>query len=403
MSRQNGAVRPVPHMESLRIRNYRVLRDVHLPDLLPLTILIGPNGTGKSTVIDVFAFLSECFAFGLPSAWNKRGGMSGIRSRDATGPVQFELRYKESRTGPALAYRIAIDERDGQPVVAREQLDWTVAPAQPPFPILHCENGCGSVAPGDVPCNDAERREQQLASPDLLAVNALGKLREHPRLAALRAYLNGWFMSGLDVAQIRQPAIGGPDSALSPDGSNLPNVVRHLQKSDPAGMAAVLDALAWRVPHVENVSVEVRPDGRNVLMIQEAGSDRPLPAEFISDGTLKMLAQLVMLRHPAPPPLITIEEPERLVQPALWRELGEDYLETTVRTQLFVASHAPSLIDSLAPEQVRVFARGEDGFAHVRAASEIAGILDHVELDGLLGTAWSQNLFSRPTIHADAR
>ena len=116
-----------------------------------------------------------------------------------------------------------------------------------------------------------------------------------------------------------------------------------------------------------------------------------------------MLAQLVMLRHSAPPPLITIEEPEHLVQPALWRELGEDYLETTVRTQLFVASNAPSLIDSLAAEQVRVFARGEDGFAHVRAASEIAGILDHVEFGGLLGTAWSQNLFSRPTIHADAR
>ena len=403
MSTIKDGGRPVPHIESLRIRNYRVLRDVHFADLLALTFLIGPNGAGKSTTIDVFAFLSECFTFGLPSAWNRRGGMSGIRSRGATGPVQFEIQYTETRTGPTLAYRIAIDERDGRPVVAREQLDWMADSARPPFPILRYENGCGSVAPGDVPCDDVERREQQLASPDLLAASALGKFQEHPRLAALRTYLSGWFISGLDVAQIRRHTDGGPDAALSPSGANLSNVVRHLQESNPAGLATVLDALAYRVPHVESVHVDVRPDGRNVLMIQEAGADRPLSAEFVSDGTLKLLAQLVMLRHPAPPPLITIEEPEYLVQPALWRELGEDYLETTVRTQLFVTSNAPSLIDSLAAEQVRVFARGEDGFARVRTASEIAGILDHVEFGGLLGTAWCQNLFSRPTIHADAR
>ena len=60
-----------PRIESIRIENYRALRNVELADLTPLTVLLGPNGSGKSTVFDVFNFLSECFTLGLREAWDK--------------------------------------------------------------------------------------------------------------------------------------------------------------------------------------------------------------------------------------------------------------------------------------------------------------------------------------------
>ena len=66
-------IRETPRIEALRVRNYRVLRDVRLKNLTGLTVLIGHNSSGKSTLIDVFAFLSECFSEGLPTAWARRG------------------------------------------------------------------------------------------------------------------------------------------------------------------------------------------------------------------------------------------------------------------------------------------------------------------------------------------
>ena len=62
----------VPRIESLRVKNYRSLRDVQLRKITPLSVFLGPNGSGKSTLFDVFAFLSECFTIGLRRAWDKR-------------------------------------------------------------------------------------------------------------------------------------------------------------------------------------------------------------------------------------------------------------------------------------------------------------------------------------------
>lgn len=81
-------------VQSVRVRNYRSLRDVRL-DLSPLTVLLGPNGSGKSTVFDVFAFLSECFTEGVRKAWDKRGRFKELRSRGCTGPIVIEVTYKE--------------------------------------------------------------------------------------------------------------------------------------------------------------------------------------------------------------------------------------------------------------------------------------------------------------------
>ncbi|TVR99621.1 MAG: hypothetical protein EA406_02965 [Rhodospirillales bacterium] len=50
-----------PRIESLKVENYRALRTIQFDRLTPLTVLLGANGSGKSTVFDVFAFLAECF------------------------------------------------------------------------------------------------------------------------------------------------------------------------------------------------------------------------------------------------------------------------------------------------------------------------------------------------------
>ena len=90
----------------------------------PLTALVGPNGSGKSTVFDVFAFLSDSFSVGLRKTWDKRGRFKEMRSRNAKGPITFELKYREPGY-PLIAYHLEIDEDAKGPFVGREWLRWT--------------------------------------------------------------------------------------------------------------------------------------------------------------------------------------------------------------------------------------------------------------------------------------
>jgi predicted ATPase len=155
----------VPRIESLRIRNYRALRDVRLDDLSSLTVLLGPNSSGKSTLFDLFGFLSEALRGGLRPAWDKRGRMKELRSREASGPISFELRYRESRESPVITYFLEIDEEGGRPIVRHETLRWRRGSHGKPFNFLNFDRGRGQVVAGDLPEEDDERRDATLASP----------------------------------------------------------------------------------------------------------------------------------------------------------------------------------------------------------------------------------------------
>lgn len=83
-----------PQITRIQVADYRVLRDLDLKGLRRFTVLVGPNGSGKSTLFDVFAFLSDRFTEGVRRACDNRGGLGGIRSRGASGPVAITTAYQ---------------------------------------------------------------------------------------------------------------------------------------------------------------------------------------------------------------------------------------------------------------------------------------------------------------------
>lgn len=139
-----NAVAPA-RVESVRVENYRALRNVELKDITPLTVLLGPNGSGKSTVFDVFNFLSECFQYGLRHAWDRRGRAKELRTRGQDGPIVIELKYRERPKQPLITYHLAIDEGRKGPFVAEEWLRWKRGLHGQPFRFLDYKNGQGRV------------------------------------------------------------------------------------------------------------------------------------------------------------------------------------------------------------------------------------------------------------------
>ena len=391
--------RAVPRIESLKVENYRALRKLELRELRPLTVLLGPNGSGKSTVFDVFAFLSECFAEGLRRAWDRRGRFRELRTRDVDGPIVIELKYREIPSGagktPVITYHLEIDENEGGPIVAKEWLRWSRQPGRGgrPFTFLEFARGSGQVAGGEVPDADAQREPETLDSPDMIAASTLGQFARHPRVSALRRFITGWYLSYLTAGGMAGSPEAGPQERLSGSGDNLPNVMQYLSERYPQRLQEILASLTARVPRLEKVEAHVLEDGRLLLQVKDAPFSRPILAKFASDGTLKMLAYLTVLRDPDPPQFVGIEEPENHLHPRLLPGLAEECRKAASHTQMLVTTHSPFFIERLVPSEVWVLYRDERGYTQARPTKDMPGIGALVEAGATLGDLWLEGFF----------
>ncbi len=383
----------IPRIESLRVENYRALKKVDLDKLTPMTVLLGPNGSGKSTIFDVFNFLSECFQFGLRYAWDRRGRGKELKTRGATGPIVFELKYRERPKTPVITYHLAIDEGIKGPEIVEEWLQWRRGQTGQPFRFLEFRRGIGKAASGEAPDSEDVRIDTNLRSPDLIAVNTLGQFTEHPRVAALREFITDWYVSYLSIDQARNQPEAGPQERLSKSGENLPNVIQFLKERHPERLEQIFSVLRRRIPRLERVDADLMPDGRLLLQIKDAPFEQPVLSKFASDGTMKMLAYLTVLYDPEPPRFIGIEEPENFLHPRLLPELSEECRAASERSQLLITSHSPFLLNAMRAEEVRVLYRDELGFTQAVRASEIQGIPDFIQAGATLGHLWMEGHF----------
>jgi predicted ATPase len=389
MRKANAQSHSPARIEYLKVQNFRALREVEFKELTPLTVLVGPNGSGKTTVFDVFAFLAECFELGLRRAWDKRGRARELKTRGTDGPVAIEIKYREPGF-PLITYHLAIDERGNTPVVLEEWLQWRRKEHGRPFRFLDYHEGQGRAVSGELPDEQDRRVEVPLKSADLLAVNALGQFADHPRVAALRDFITGWYVSYLSADSARGQPEAGPQERLTKTGDNLANVIQYLAEQHRAQLEHIFEVLRQRVPRIERVLADIMPDGRLLLQIKDAPFSHPVLARFASDGTLKMLAYLVLLYDPAPPPFIGIEEPENFLHPRLLPVLAEECRAATVGTQLLATTHSPFFLNGLRPGEVRVLWRDEQGYTQTRRAADLPGVAEFVTHGALLGYLWTE-------------
>lgn len=394
MSR-NHRQRPagIPRIESLRVENYRALRKVDLGNLTPMTVLLGPNGSGKSTLFDVFNFLSECFQFGLRHAWDRRGRSKELKTRGASGPIVFDLKYRESPGTPLITYHLAIDEGARGPEVVEEFLQWKRGSHGRPFRFLEFARGEGSAISGEMPDEDDKRVPQKLRSPDLVAVSTLGQFSDHPRAAALREFITDWYVSYLSIDQTRSQPEAGPQERLSKNGDNLANAIQYLKEQYPDRLEKIFLVLRQRIPRLERVDAELMRDDHLLLQIKDASFEQPVLSKYASDGTMKMLAYLTVLYDPEPPRFTGIEEPENFLHPRLLPELAKECRVASERSQLLITSHSPFFLNAMRADEVRVLYRDEEGFTQVVRACDIRGIPEFIQAGASLGHLWMEGHF----------
>lgn len=397
-------------IEGLRIKNYRALKDIVLgrtitdrkrSPLDPLTVVIGRNGTGKSSLFDAFGFLADCLTFGVEDACyrNERGGFSKLRSFGQSGPIEFEVYYRESRSDRPISYLLVIDEDDsGRPYVAAERLRQRRkgSSAGRPYSFLDLKKGKGQVWAGESleseEGEDAEKEDIELDDPRYLGIATLGHLKEHPRISLFRRFIEGWYLSYFTPNAARDLPRVGPQKHLNRDGSNLGNVVQFMEKEHPAVFRKVLSDISGKIPGIRKIDTEISNDGRVLIRFYADGFERPFYAQNMSDGTLKLFAYLLLLEDPEPSPLLCIEEPENGLYHKLLQTLVFEFREAASGkkggVQLFVTTHQPYLIDELNPSEVWILQKGVDGFSKLTRASTIKDVVAMVDQGLTLGSLW---------------
>lgn len=383
-------------IEALEIRNYRLFRDARQTDLPRLTVVVGANGSGKSTLFDVFSFLKEALSNNVAQAVARRGGFRELVSRGEHGPIMVTVKFRESG-GRLATYHLEIADHGVGPVVEREVLKFRRGRYGKPWHFLDFRRGRGTAITNESVYGETdvkeEREEYELEDASVLAVKGLGQFREFRIVSEFRSLLENWHISDFHISDARPSAEAGYAEHLSTRGDNVAQVAQYLYQRHPEEFARVLEVMRQRVPGVSHVEARPTEDGRLVLRFQDGSFKDPFIARFVSDGTIKMFAYLVLLHDPKPHPLLAVEEPENQLYPELLAELVEEFRDYARRGgQAFVSTHSPDFLNGARLEEIYWLSK-ERGFTTVRRASDSELLRQLYDEGDLPGALWKQGLF----------
>lgn len=387
--------------------------------LTDLTAVIGKNGVGKSALFDAFGFLVDALKFGVEDACDAhgRGGFARIRSQGETGPIEFDIFYKENRSARPITYEVAIDsDSSGRPYVVRERLRQRRKDVSSgrPLSFLLFNSGKGVVwndEQGGYEIDESKEwtdietlissltREEwiktaitELADRRRLGIAALGAMKQYQRIFTFRRFIEGWYLSYFTPDAARSLPLAGPQPHLNIHGDNLGNVVQFMEREHPQRFRRILKGIAEKIPGIDRIDTEETSDGRLLLRFNDRGFVDPFYAQQMSDGTLKVFAYLLLLEDPTPPPFLCIEEPENGLFHKLLETLVDEFRQHASGpgggSQVFVTTHQPYLVDALNPEEVWILEKGADGFSTIRRASDDPLVKNLVEEGLPLGGLW---------------
>lgn len=374
----------------IRAKNYRSIRELDL-ELGPLTILVGPNASGKSNVLDVLRFIRDAVSRGLDFAISKRHGIKSLRHQYQNGRGRrrdVELGFRARIEDITLDYNFILSSNlDGGHSVKREygwyrldseseQLNFDTKDEHviEPRPLADSE----SI---DFPTDDLSFFRYRRA----LLAGMSNDSEDHGRSVFVRLYLLQRDLSELCFYHvfpntIREPQKQVNSRRLDEQGTNLASVLREMQRSNigTGDFGHLSSSLAYVVPGITEVRTEAA-GGYLVLQFKHSdivdGKGVWLDAAQESDGTLRMLALLTAIYQRRQPSFLGIEEPESAVHPGALAFLADVFQEASLRTQIVITTHSPDLIDHLPIDSIRAveFVDGETKVGEVsnRQASAV--------------------------------
>jgi predicted ATPase len=367
-------------LQTVRIRNFKAIQDSGPIKLTPLTVFIGNNGSGKSSVLEAMEFLQAVALRGLEDAAGPWRGFEHIWNKAVThaprkgdawapNPMRFFVRgHSDKRTFNAHT-EISEPLTDGSTYFKSEHVEL--------LRLFYRERRGDEVATE----RPDKRTEQKEAKRDLAKIDPdqslLGRDGHIP--------FESWAFLALDPAAMAQPMRRtryGTSRGLSKTGQNLAEYLLSFYEADPNGFAALLETLRLVLPYARELQPRVVSDvieKRIFLQLREQAKKVvfDVVSWVLSTGTLRILALLACLRHPTlAPAVLFVDEIENGLDP---RTIGllvseiRDAVEAGL-TQVIATTHSPYLLDQLSLSQLVLVERDKTGAPRFTRPAEDAAL-----------------------------
>lgn len=320
---------------SVAFRNFKALRSTSLV-LSPFNLVIGPNGSGKTSLIQAILRLRSLAKLPLAEA-----GQESERRPE----------------GAEITFRFS-----------------------PPYDGLEASLGCVS----DTVCDLL----QVIPLPTGEGVDDWAGLRA--RLLSMRSYL-------FDHVAIASPSLAKDGIELNASGGNLAAVLAARRTTHPEEFARLTAELFRMLPEYDELDLVTRPDQLIELRLRLADGNEWLNAEDLSQGTLYVLAIFALCFDPAPPAIVCIEEIDRGVHPRMLRQIRDllyrlPYPAETgagnAPVQVIATTHSPYMLDLFRDHPEEVVMTEKQGAAAHFVRLDTRADLNETLSSGSLGDLW---------------
>jgi len=332
-------------------RNFRSLEHVDVT-LGRFNVLIGPNGSGKTNLLNVLRFLATTVRFDLSAALDEWRGFEHVQRQGRhPGPVKIAIEgvitQHASQNAPD---RYELEVGRGKTGISRKE-DFTFK-RQGGQGRRYTARGSRITISGD-----AEKR-MQLASPQTTGLATLPKLADDEGGLGIRTFAE--FLSRIRVLEpnvdlARQPA-RQLDASLAGDAANLADALKRIQIRDPDSWALLVSDVGRCLPGLVDVRLQPVGGGTQSVSVQliEEGLTTPIDLVDASFGTVRVLALLAALHEPDPPPFTAIEEVDHGLHPYALDVIVDRLRSASARTQILAATHSPTLVNRLNADEIIV-------------------------------------------------
>lgn len=384
----------------IRIKNYRLFKSIEINHIPAFCVIIGANGTGKSTLFDVFEFLRDALKNNIHQALQVRGGFNEVVTRgQEQEDIEIELKFRMEILGNErlVTYILIVGQEKRRPVVKREILRYKRGEHGQPFHFIDFQNGKGYAIINEEYFSQADEdlkpQEQQLESSDILAIKGLGQFQRFKAASALRSFIENWHVSDFHISEARGSKDALYAEHLSSTGDNMAVFAQYIYQEHPEIFEQILQRMKERVPGISQVEAKNTEDGRLILKFQDEAFKDPFIDRYVSDGTMKMFAYLLLLFDPKPHPLLCVEEPENQLYPSLLHELAEEFASYAHRGgQVFVSTHSPEFLNAVPLESIFWLTK-EQGIAKISKAIDDEILINLFKAGDLPGYLWNQGWF----------
>lgn len=361
--------------ERIHVQGFRRLHDVSLP-LKPLNVLIGANGCGKTTLLDVFTLLSASASGELKSTISDYGGIDGNLSAlsSVAGDKARFARFEADKTVPGhppLKYAITLKPSGASYEISDESLTQH-ADRSKPDPMKHIESIHGRVRyfdPGKNKLLPPEWEHDALES----ALSQVSKMYQEPENFR-KGLASSTHYHVLDVgsrAPVRLPQPMREAKLPGKDGEDLVSCLYWMREADPDRFETIEDTLRVGFPEFDRLNFPPVAAGTMAMTWKEKNVKHPFFMHQLSEGTLRFLWLVTLLYSPGLTEVTLLDEPEVSLHPELLSVLADCMRDASNRTQLIVATHADRLVRFLRPEEVITMDVEDDGVTTATRADEL--------------------------------